>query len=212
MANSHTDYATLSVALDGLGGAMTVSELHGGFCGVLCAGGAAAASTWIEEFVAETEAPADEVEEALDIFRVMEVETRRALASADLEFRPLLPEDDSALDARVEELALWCHTFLSGLALGGLTLTEDSTRSSVDSDSDSDSEAATETSLEEIVKDFAAISRAGLSAGELSDPTDADFALAEIVEYVRVSVQIVFEEIADTRGNEAGLTTSMSEH
>jgi uncharacterized protein YgfB (UPF0149 family) len=208
MANSHTDYATLSVALDGLGGAMTVSELHGGFCGVLCAGGAAAASTWIEEFVAETEAPADEVEEALDIFRVMEVETRRALASADLEFRPLLPEDDSALDARVEELALWCHTFLSGLALGGLSLTEDSTRLSVDSDA----EAATETSLEEIVKDFAAISRAGLSAGELSDPTDADFALAEIVEYVRVSVQIVLEEIADTRGNEAGLTTSMSEH
>jgi hypothetical protein len=208
MANSHTDYATLSVALDGLGGAMTVSELHGGFCGVLCAGGAAAASTWIEEFVAETEAPADEVEEALDIFRVMEVETRRALASTDLEFRPLLPEDDSALDARVEELALWCHTFLSGLALGGLSLTEDSTRLSVDSDA----EAATETSLEEIVKDFAAISRAGLSAGELSDPTDADFALAEIVEYVRVSVQIVLEEIADTRGNEAGLTTSMSEH
>ena len=210
MTNSHTDYATLSVALDGLGGAMTVSELHGGFCGVLCAGGAAAASTWIEEFVAETEAPADEVEEALDIFRVMEVETRRALASADLEFRPLLPEDDSALDARVEELALWCHTFLSGLALGGLSLTEGSTRLSVDSDSDA--EAATETSLEEIVKDFAAISRAGLSAGELSDPTDADFALAEIVEYVRVSVQIVLEEIADTRGNEAGLTTSMSEH
>ena len=208
MADSHTDYATLSVALDGLGGAMTVSELHGGFCGVLCAGGAAAASTWIEECVAETEAPADEAEEALGIFRVMEVETRRALASADLEFTPLLPEDDSPLDARVEELALWCHAFLSGLAFGGLSLTEGSTRLSVDSDAAS----AAETSLEEIVKDFAAISRAGLSAGELSDPTDADFALAEIVEYVRVSVQIVLEEIADTRGNEAGLTTSMSEH
>jgi uncharacterized protein YgfB (UPF0149 family) len=208
MANSHTDYATLSVALDGLGSAMTVSELHGGFCGVLCAGGAAAASTWIEERVAETEAPADEAEEALDAFRVMEVETRRALASADLEFTPLLPEDDSALDARVEELALWCHAFISGLAFGGLSLPEGSKRLPVDSDA----EAATETSLEEIVKDFAAISRAGLSAGELSDPTDADFALAEIVEYVRVSVQIVLEEIADTRGNEAGLTTSMSEH
>ena len=56
------------------------------------------------------------------------------------------------------------------------------------------------------------VAHAGLSAGELSDPADADFALAEIVEYVRVSVQIVLEEIADTRSNEAGLTTSMSEH
>jgi uncharacterized protein YgfB (UPF0149 family) len=208
MADSHTDYATLSVALDGLDSAMTVSELHGGFCGVLCAAGAAAASTWIEECVAETEAAADEAEEALVIFRVMEVETTRALASADLEFTPLLPEDDSPLDDRVEELALWCHAFLSGLAFGGLTLPEGSTRLSVDSDA----AAATESSLEEITKDFAAISRAGLSAGELSDPADADFALAEIVEYVRVSAQIVLEEIADTRGNEAGLTTSMSEH
>lgn len=208
MADSHTDYATLSVALDGLDSAITVSELHGGFCGVLCAGGAAAASTWIEECVAETEAAADEAEEALVIFRVMEVETTRALASADLEFTPLLPEDDSPLDDRVEELALWCHAFLSGLAFGGLTLPEGSTRLSVDSDA----AAATESSLEEIAKDFAAISRAGLSAGELSDPADADFALAEIVEYVRVSAQIVLEEIADTRGNEAGLTTSMSEH
>ncbi len=208
MADSHTDYATLSVALDGLDSAMTVSELHGGFCGVLCAGGAAAASTWIEECVAETEAAANEAEEALVIFRVMELETTRALASADLEFTPLLPEDDSPLDDCVEELALWCHAFLSGLAFGGLTLPENSTRLSVDSDA----AAATESSLEEIAKDFAAISRAGLSAGELSDPADADFALAEIVEYVRVSVQIVLEEIAGTRGNEAGLTTSMSEH
>jgi uncharacterized protein YgfB (UPF0149 family) len=208
MADSHTDYATLSVALDGLDSAMTVSELHGGFCGVLCAGGAAAASTWIEECVAETEAAANETEEALVIFRVMELETTRALARADLEFTPLLPEDDSPLDDRVEELALWCHAFLTGLAFGGLTLPEGSTRLSVDSDA----AAATESSLEEIAKDFAAISRAGLSAGELSDPADGDFALAEIVEYVRVSVQIVLEEIADTRGNEAGLTTSMSEH
>ena len=102
MADSHTDYATLSVALDGLDSAMTVSELHGGFCGVLCAGGAAAASTWIEECVAETEAAANEAEEALVIFRVMELETTRALASADLEFTPLLPEDDSPLDDRGE--------------------------------------------------------------------------------------------------------------
>lgn len=208
MADSHTNYATLSVALDEIGSALTVSELHGGFCGVLCAGGAAAASTWLEECVAETEARADEAEEALDSFRVMEVETGRVLARADLEFTPLLPEDDAPLDDRVEELALWCHAFLSGLALGGLSLTEVSTRLSVGSDV----AAATENPLEEIVKDFAAISRAGLSASELSDSTDADFALAEIVEYVRVSVQIVLEEIANARGNEAGLTTSMSEH
>ena len=208
MAYRSTKYATLGTALDALGRPMTVAELHGGFCGVLCAGGAGAASAWLEECVREAQTEATAAEEARGILRLMELETWRALASADLEFTPLLPEDELPLDDRVSELGLWCHGFLSGLGLGGLTLPEDSSSDSSDDDPDAD----LENPVEEIVKDFAAISRAGLSATERSDPTDADFAVAEIVEYVRVSVQIVFEEIGDTRGGETGLPASLSEH
>ena len=192
--------------MDVLGRPMSVAELHGCFCGVLCAGGADAATAWLEECVREADAEATAAEETRGIFRLMELETWRALASADLEFTPLLPEDGLPLADRVSELGLWCHGFLSGLGLGGLTLPEDS------SSTDDDPDAKFENSIEEIVKDFAAISRAGLSAAERNDPTDADFAVAEIIEYVRVSVQIVFEEIGDTRGGEAGLPVSLSEH
>lgn len=192
--------------MDVLGRPMTVAELHGGFCGVLCAGGAGAATAWLEECVREADAEATAAEETRGIFRLMELETWRALASADLEFMPLLPEDDLPLADRVSELGLWCHGFLSGLGLGGLALPEDSPSA------DDDPNAKIENSVEEIVKDFAAISRAGISAAERNDPTDADFAVAEIIEYVRISVQIVFEEIGDTRGGEAGLPVSLSEH
>jgi uncharacterized protein YgfB (UPF0149 family) len=187
---------------------MTVAELHGAFCGVLCAGGAGAASAWLEECVREADATEEVAEEARGIFRLMELETWRALAGADLEFTPLLPDDDLPLGDRVSELGLWCHGFLSGLGLGGLTLPEDSPSTSSDSDRDAD----LENPVEEIVKDFAAISRAGLSAAERDNASDADFAVAEIVEYVRVSVQIVFEEIGGARGGEMGLPTSLSEH
>ena len=56
-----------------------------------------------------------------------------------------------------------------------------------------------EGSIAEILRDFAEISRAGLSEEEAAGQGQADFALAEIHEYVRVSVQIVFEELAAER-------------
>ncbi len=204
MADGRTDYATLGIALDEIRSAMTVSELHGGLCGTLCAGGARAASIWLEDCVQDAEASASSVERARDIFRIVEAETRRALAGADLDFTPLLPEDDLPLDDRVNELGLWCHGFISGLALGGLTFSRDNSPVADD--------AEQEDSLEEIVEDFAAISRTGLAAAEHDDPAAADCDLAEIIEYVRVSVQIVFEEIGDTRDSESGLPVSLSEH
>ena len=48
------------------------------------------------------------------------------------------------------------------------------------------------TAAERWLDDFVADSDA-------ADPTQADFALAELKEYVRVSVQIVFEQLADRR-------------
>jgi uncharacterized protein YgfB (UPF0149 family) len=54
-------------------------------------------------------------------------------------------------------------------------------------------------SLAEILRDFAEISRAGLSEEEAAGEQQADFALAEIHEYVRVSAAIVFAELAALR-------------
>jgi len=104
------------------------------------------------------------------------------LTSPDLTFAPLLPSDDAPIEEQVQALALWCHGFLGGLGF----------RSAGDVQQ-------RDGAIAEILADFAEISRAGLSDDEAAGRGQPDFALAEIQEYVRVSVQIVFEELSDQR-------------
>jgi uncharacterized protein YgfB (UPF0149 family) len=96
----------------------------------------------------------------------------------------LLPDDDAPLAEQVQALALWCQGFLSGVG----TTAPNAARQNVE-----------DGSLTEILRDFAEISRAGLSEEEAAGQGQADFALAEIHEYVRVSVAVAFEELAAER-------------
>jgi uncharacterized protein len=208
MADENTSYPTLSVALDGLGSATTAAELHGGYCGVLCSGGASEAATWLKSCAEEFSPSAEDQETARSIFAGMEYQTAQALASSDLEFEPLLPDDETSLEERAGELALWCHAFLTGLALGGLKLGEHPSQSKAIVQDEQDQKGM----VNEIVNDLSAISQAGLSDSERDNPVDADFAMAEIVEYIRVSVQIVFEELGASRTEESNHAAPMTEH
>jgi hypothetical protein len=160
---------------------LALPELHGGISGVLCSGAESAAQRWLDECLAEYAEHRDP-KRSNDLRRALlelVLLTQQMLASSDLTFEPLLPDEDSPLDEQVAALALWCHGFLSGLGFAA-------------------GEAANspDGELAEVLADFAEISRAGLTADEREDRDQADFALAEIKEYVRVSVQIVFEELA----------------
>jgi len=53
--------------------------------------------------------------------------------------------------------------------------------------------------VSEILTDFGEISRAGVDEDDAADRNTADFALAELKEYARVSTQIVFENLATRR-------------
>src|SRR5690606_28483311 len=97
----------------------------------------------------------------------------------------LLPGDDAPLADQVQALALWCHGFLGAVAVSGST---------------EDGE-----DVDEVLRDFAQISRAGLSEAEAAGEDQPDFALAEIQEYVRVGAQLVFEELGPRRAAAAEL-------
>lgn len=174
---------------------VAVSELHGGMCGLLCAGGAAAVPAWVEECLGNGDSVEDALGAVRDQLRELELDSWRSLTGSGLDFYPLLPDDDTDLGERVGALALWCQGFLSGLGLAGFSLEENAL---------GESDAA---QLEEIVYDFSEISRAGLSPGEFDDDDEADFTLAELVEYVRVGVQIVFEALEPMRVETAGPAT-----
>jgi uncharacterized protein YgfB (UPF0149 family) len=114
-------------------------------------------------------------------------ETLGRLREAESLFEPLLPDDDEPLVARSAAMALWCSGFLFGLGAGGVrdfsVLPED---------------------VREIAGDIAEISRAGVDGGE-SEEDEA--AYAELVEYLRAGVTLVFEILESERsGPESGHT------
>jgi yecA family protein len=183
-ANTTLDYDRLRDSLADAGTVVALAELHGGVCGALCAGGAAAAQRWLVDCLEDQESDATQIAAiARDLDDLVAV-SWHGLSEHELKFAPLLPSEDAPLEEQVQALALWCHGFLGGLGASA---------PGVAKQHDDDG------SVPEILRDFAEISRAALSEDEAAGRDHPDFALAEIQEYVRVSVQIVFEELGDRR-------------
>jgi uncharacterized protein YgfB (UPF0149 family) len=107
-----------------------------------------------------------------------------------MEFELLLPADEEPIDVRTAALAQWCQGFLYGLGAGAIT---DATGLPGDAG--------------EIVRDFTEISRAGVDATQEAESNEA--AYAELVEFVRVGVQLLFEELGALRPPSAPAATPL---
>jgi uncharacterized protein len=181
-------FVALSEDLADAGVVLPLAELHGGICGVMCISGLVAAQRWVNDCLEEWQL--SESAEVGATLRSLELQAWQMLTAANLAFEPLLPDEDEPLDEQVRALASWCHGFLTGLGFGGLKLMGSADATGL---------------LAEITKDFAEISRAALGSAEAEDLDEAGFALAELKEYVRVSVQLVFEQFGgrqlDARGD-----------
>jgi uncharacterized protein YgfB (UPF0149 family) len=184
-ATTIPDYDALSDSLSRAGAVPTLAELHGGVCGALCAGGPQAAASWLTDCTADLD-PAVRGELTGSLTAMIEG-SLGVLESRELEFEPLLPSDDTPLDEQVHALAVWCHGFVAGLGASAPQLTRGSRPGSADG------------TLAEVISDFIEISRAGLSEAEAAGRDQPDFALAQLREYVRAGVQIVFEDLAAPR-------------
>ena len=146
----------------------------------------AAAQRWLRECLedAELAAPASRCTTSSSARQRERDDARRRASST---FAPLLPDDDAPLDEQVQALALWCHGFLSGVG---------TTAPSVGRATAPQGRAARARSS----RDFAEISRAGLSEDEAAGWANRTSRSPRSQEYVRVSVQIVFEELGAERG------------
>jgi uncharacterized protein len=174
-------FEELEEALVASAAPIAAAEAHGSLCGTL----AAAARFDAEAFVAGLVPAAGEGNEALrtrNLLATLIEETQTALASADMDFAPLLPDDDASLERRVEALAEWCAGFLYGVGVGGL----------------SPDDGAVPEAVHEVVRDFGDISRASIDAEESAESNEASY--AEIVEYLRAGTQLAYEELEARRG------------
>lgn len=163
---------------------VAIAEAHGCLCGAVCVSDDYPLERWMDELFDDSALASDsnEIGAVKDVLRVLHADTLRALRGDDMEFIPFLPDDDIPLDRRAEFLAQWCQGFLYGYGSVG-----------------NERRPKISTEAEEVLRDFAQIARA--SAGE-SEPTEEDEAdYTEIIEYVRVSVQLLFDEFAEHRAS-----------
>ena len=170
-------------ALRQLGAAEGAPEAHGSLCGVACVLGSLARAAWVASLFAAADPPGGGREEHASVLGDLAAETCAALSEGDMVFSLLLPPDDRPLSLRAEGLADWCAGFMHGL---GETAGTRASR-----------EALTGDATREIMGDFAEIARVTLSDDETD--LEAEAAYTELVEFVRVSVQLVFEELYDVR-------------
>ncbi len=201
------DTTSVDDALSHLGLMATASAGHGLLCGLICARGYVECDAWIalmdEDNLEQLVSGAPQALIATEglgprnlgsdvggkQLQQLHRETLQQFSSGECDFYPLLPDDDEPLDKRTDALADWCQSFLFGLAAGGIkdfsTLPDQ---------------------VGEISRDLVEFSQARHDT--LEENEQDEFAHAELVEYIRIAVQLIFEELHASDSGEAGSAPS----
>lgn len=163
-----------------------LAECHGVACGLLVRQPAAGPDVLLK-LLAMLEIVHDPGPALSEALQEMLAAAGQQLADEEMQLGIWLPDDDSPLDIRTSALAQWCNGFLASIGSGGdarlHTLSSEATESLTD--------------LREIA--MAEVSSDGLESQTSSEEEEQAF--AEIVEYIRVAVLILRE---DLRGPQAG--------
>jgi uncharacterized protein len=170
------EYSQIQQALEDAHSLAEAAEAHGTLAGCLCATVAYRLEDWLAEILPDGRADPHTTAALREVFE----STAGALGASQMEFSPLLPEDVEPIDARTSALGLWCQGFLYGLGASPL---HDATQLPGD--------------VGEIVRDLSEITRVGVDSAESLESNEG--AYAELVEFVRVGVQVVFEELESLR-------------
>lgn len=170
-------------ALARAGSSWSASQAHGLLCGRISAAGAAGATEWLGIILEKAGgADAPDREKTQDLSDLA-AETYRQLAERQSNFAPLLPGDGESMSVVTSGMAEWCEGFLHGLVL--------------EAQSQALKDKLAAEPISDIIKDLLEITRADV--GEDDDEDANEEALTELVEYLRVTTQLIYEELSDLR-------------
>jgi uncharacterized protein YgfB (UPF0149 family) len=176
-------FREIASVLQRAGSQVVAAEGHGCLCGALCTTPDYTLERWLDELV--TTDPDDPAEMPSDApLRLLFADTQRALRGNEMEFQPLLPDDDEPLEQRATALAQWCQGFLYGFGTGKPVKPEN-----------------LKGQVDEILRDLSHIARATVDVGGAGEEEEASY--AELVEYLRVGVQLIHDELASVREADA---------
>jgi hypothetical protein len=153
------------------------AEAHGTLVGALCAASDYSLDDWLAELYAEAQTDETTVHALRAVFEL----TRGDLVSDQMRFRALLPGDETPIAVRAEALGHWCQGFLYGLSMRPLPAPEQLSQDAG-----------------EVVRDLTAMTQMTADAAASEEANEE--AYAELVEFVRVAAQLLFDEFERWRG------------
>lgn len=168
-------FAAAEQVFDAAGAALSVAESHGCLAGALCVQGSYSLQNWLEEVLPDG-ARTEQTDKLREPMAAIFDHAVRTLNAGEMEFAPLLPDDEAPLSERAEALAQWSQGFLYGFGVGRSAALENSLPQ-----------------IEEVLRDIAEVSRA--SSKDLSGSEEEEQAYAELVEYVRAGTQLIHDEL-----------------
>jgi uncharacterized protein YgfB (UPF0149 family) len=172
-------YPELSQALADTTLKLHASQAHGLVCGIIVGNTEhkVDASAW-QELVTGAEASG----KVPALLQSLYMESEKQLADFLFEFDLLLPSEDDELSVRTEALSLWCQGFLVGLKLSNVPI--------------ADREPGDAT---EAINDLIEI--ASINYEEVVDNEEDEAAYIEFVEYVRVAVILIYQDVREQPAN-----------
>jgi uncharacterized protein len=175
------DYDELAAVLEAARVELSAAEVHGIIAGTVSVPAARAPGALF--FGRKPVTPTPEVEQFLRFIAALQEDVHLRLDEADFEFQPLLPGAAAELPEQVEGLAAWTRGYMLGLAAAG-----------VRDPQQLEGEAG------EFLRDALQIGEAEMDEDETLEAQERE--LAEIVEYLRAGVQLVYDELHATKKTE----------
>ncbi len=172
----------------------SASEVHGIIIGLLCRDAFTPAGKWVQALELEGSASDTRFQTVREQLEDVWNFSHQSLNHIETEFEPLLPGDDEPLSERSAELGAWSQGFLYGFSL----VEEETAEDAEEKDDDKEEDSEMPQVVNEIIQDIVEISQVASEIdGEDVEAVDSDeAAYMELVEYLRVSIQLVFEEMA----------------
>lgn len=163
-------YSELSLVLKKTALKLPPSQVHGLICGILC-GNASKDTAW-ESLITGNDPEAGTHEILQNLYEGSMKELQDFL----FEFQLLLPTDKSDLPKRAESLTLWCQGFLTGLKLVDIPIV-----------------GRKPGEITEFINDLIEIAK--MNYEQVISSEEDETAYIELVEYVRMGVIMIYQEI-----------------
>lgn len=160
MSNQDLGWSVWNEQFQAIDESLTISELHGLMMGIMCVTQAPNTEQW-RQILALLKVPSLD-DDAIQFLSEEAEDASHALMDAELDYAPILPDDEQPLYQRVQALADWCAGVVLGFGLAAQKLTDDEAEQIgilqdvasvefVESDDDEDGEQAYE-ELYELVR------------------------------------------------------------